>query len=62
MYNLGHKVGDKFTKLSKLGFSMECFTADFLQFFAKKRQNVAFGWTVGYQIKSTHFRDFLEIS
>ena len=43
MYNLGHKVGDKFTKLSKLGFSMECFTADFLQFFAKKRQNVVFG-------------------
>ena len=28
--NLGQKVGEKFTKLSKVGFSMECFTADFL--------------------------------
>ena len=27
---------DKFTKLSKIGFSMECFTADFLQLFTKK--------------------------
>ena len=34
---------NKFTKLSKIGFSMECFTADFLQFFTKKRQNFAFG-------------------
>ena len=42
-YNLGQKVGDKFIKLSKIGFSMECFTADLLQFFTKKRQNVAFG-------------------
>ena len=42
-YNLGQKVGDKFIKLSKIGFSMECFTADFLQFFNKKRQNLTFG-------------------
>ena len=47
-YNLGQKVGDKFTKLSKIGFSMECFTADLLQFFTKKRQNLAFGWNAGY--------------
>ena len=47
-WNLGQKVGDKFTKLSKIGFSMECFTDDFLQFFNKKRQNLAFGWTAGY--------------
>ena len=47
-YNLGQKVGDKLTKLSKVGFSMECFTADFLQFFTKKCQNLAFGWTTGY--------------
>ena len=47
-YNLGQKVGDKFIKLSKIGFSMECFTADLLQFFTKKRQNVAFGWKAGY--------------
>ena len=48
-YNLGQKVEDKFTKLSKIDFSIECFTADFfLRFFTKKRQNLAFGWTVGY--------------
>ena len=46
-YNLGQKVGDKLTKLIKIGFSMECLTADFLQFFNKKRQNLAFGWTAG---------------
>ena len=39
--NLGQKVGDKFTKLSKIGFSMKCFTADFLEFFTKKCQNLA---------------------
>ena len=48
VYNLGQKVGDKLTKLSKMGFSMEWFTADFLQFFTKKYQNLAFGWTTGY--------------
>ena len=30
--NLGHKIFGKFTKLSKLGFSMECFTTHFSQF------------------------------
>ena len=48
MYNLGQRVGDKLTKLSKVGFSMECFTADFLRFFTKNRQNLALGWTAGY--------------
>ena len=47
MYNLGQKVGDKFPKLSKIGFSMECFIADFLQIFTQKRQNLALGWTAG---------------
>ena len=28
--NLGQKVGDKLTKLSRVGFSMECFTAAYL--------------------------------
>ena len=35
-------------KLRKIGFSMKCFTADFLQFFIEKRQNLAFGWTSEY--------------
>ena len=47
-YNLGKKVGDKFTKLSKIGFSIDCFTAAFLLLFTEKRQNLAFGWTAGY--------------
>ena len=34
-HNLGQKVGDKFTKLSKIGFSMECFTDDFLRLLSK---------------------------
>ena len=47
-HNLGQKVGDKFIKLRNIDFSMECFTADFLQFFIKKRQNLTFGWTAEY--------------
>ena len=47
-YNLGQKVRAKLTKLSKIGFSMECFTADFLLFFTKNFQNLDFGWTTGY--------------
>ena len=31
-YNLGQNIVDKFTKLSIIGLSMECTTADFLQF------------------------------
>ena len=42
-YNLGQKVVDKFTKLSKTGFSIECFTADILPFFPENRQNLEFG-------------------
>ena len=44
-FNLGQKFGEKFTKLSKLSFSMEFFTADFLQFLTEKRQSLAFMWT-----------------
>ena len=32
--NHGQNIVDKLMKLSKIGFSMECFTADFLQFFS----------------------------
>ena len=31
----GQKAVDKFTKLSMIGFSMECVTAEFLQFLKK---------------------------
>ena len=41
-------VVHKFTKLSKIGFCMGCFTAGVSQFFAAGRQNLAFGWPAGY--------------
>ena len=47
-FNLGQKVGEKLTKLSNIGFSMECFTADM-----SKCQNLAFGWTPGYLLSNS---------
>ena len=35
--NLGQKVEDKLTKLSKMCFSLKCFRADFLSFFTKRQ-------------------------
>ena len=48
IYNLGQVLGDTFTKLSKKGFSMDCFTADFLRLFTKNGQNLALLWAPGY--------------
>ena len=31
-----------------MGFSMELFTTDILQFFNEKPQNLTFGWMAGY--------------
>ena len=62
-YILGRKAGDKFTKLSKIGFSMECFTADFFAIFYRKTSKFGFwvdSWVLA--IKSKRFGDFLEIS
>ena len=53
VYNLGQRVGDKLTKLSKVGFPMECFTADFLRFFTEKCQNLAFGQMSGYSTSNS---------
>ena len=53
MYNLGQRVADKLTKLSKVGFSMECFTADFLRFFTEKCHNLAFDWMSGYSTSNS---------
>ena len=47
-YYLGQKVGDKFMKYSKIGFSMGCFKADFLRFLSEKGQNLVLEWTTGY--------------
>ena len=40
--NLGQKFLNKFTKLSKTGFSMKCFTADTLQFFYQNTSKFGF--------------------
>ena len=50
LYNLGQEVVDKFTKLSKTVFSMECFTADFLRFFP---ENVKI-WLLGGRLGTRH--------
>ena len=47
-FKSAQKVGQKFTKLSKIGFCMEWFTADFLRLFKEKCQNLTFGRTAGY--------------
>ena len=43
--NPGQNIVDKFMKLSKVSFSMECFTADFLQVLAQLSQFVS--WVAG---------------
>ena len=37
---------------------MECFTADFLQFFTKKRQNLGLGWVAGHLPSNQAFQGF----
>ena len=60
---LGQKGREKFTKLSEMGFSMECFTAYFLQFLTKPRQNLTFGWTTGYSLSNPRTSEiFLKFS
>ena len=41
-YYLGQKVGDKFMKYSKIGFSMGCFKADFFAVSFRKRSKFSF--------------------
>ena len=38
-YNPEQKIVDKFKKLSKADFSMDCLTIDFLRFFSKNVKN-----------------------
>ena len=55
-------IVDKFTKLSKICFAMECFATGFLQI-SSKNVKIAFwvgGWVLA--IKSKDFSDFFEIS
>ena len=48
--NFEQNVGDKFTNLSKMGFSMERFTDDFLQFLPKSVKN----WLLGRRLGTRH--------
>ena len=56
-YNLGQKVGDKYTKLSKIGFSMKCFST--AVYYRKTSKFWVDSWVLA--IKSKGFRNFLEI-
>ena len=58
-YNLWQWVIDIFTKLSKIGLSMECFAADFLRIFTKKRRNLAFRRTAGYSLSNPNISGIL---
>ena len=59
-YNYGQNIVDKFTKFSKKGFSLECFTVDFGKFLAQlpKLGFLMADW--GTDINSKPFRDFLK--
>ena len=50
-YNLGQEDADKFTKLSKIGFFMEFFTAKFLRFFTEKNIKI---WLLGGRLDTRH--------
>ena len=53
-YSLGKKVVDKFTKFSKISFSMEYFTASFWLVFSEKTSKFGFwmcGWVLGIKSK-----------
>ena len=55
-------IVDKFTKLSKICFAMECFATGFLRI-SSKNVKIAF-WVAGWvlAIKSEDFSDFFEVS
>ena len=61
IHNLGEKVGDKFTKLSKLGFSMEFLRLTFCNFLPKNVKILFLVGRLGTPHQTKHFRDFLEI-
>ena len=56
--NLGRRNVDKFAKICKISFSVECFTADFLRFFTEKRQNLALVWAAGYSLTNPSISGF----
>ena len=61
VYNLGQKIVEKFTKLSKIGLSMACLTNHFCNHLAAILRFVFWEAAWLLAIISKHFRDFLEI-
>ena len=53
-YNPGQNIVDKLTKLSKMGFSMECFTDDFV-FIC---HNLSLGWPLRTHHRFQAFQRF----
>ena len=51
-------VVDKFTKLSKIDFSMECFTVDFLRIFSESIGAWASGGRLGARRRIQAFQEF----
>ena len=61
-YSLGQRFVDKFTKLTEICFSMECFTAVFFRHFLAQMSKFVFcaaDWVL--TIKFKYFIDFLKI-
>ena len=56
--NLGQNVRDKFTKSSKIGFSMECFTLIFCDFLPKSVKIWLLGGWLGTRHQIQAFRGF----
>ena len=46
-YNHGQNIEEKFKELSKIGFSLECFTADFWHFSSTIVETSLLGWVAG---------------
>ena len=57
-YNYGQKVVDKFTKLSKIGFSMECFAAGFLCLASGNFKNLLWGSHLDTHFQIQAFQGF----
>ena len=52
------EIADQFTNLSKIGFYMECFVADVLQFLTEKPQHVALGGRLVTSHRIQQFQGF----
>ena len=57
-YNLEQKIVEKFTKLSKTCFYVECFTADLLQFFSTNVNIYLLGCRLGTRDQILAFQGF----